>query len=466
MPETARRILDIGCAAGRLGEAIKQRQSAHVTGIELDEVAAQESRTRLDEVIVGNVEEMDSANGSATFDCILCGDILEHLEDAEGVLTRARTWLAPGGRRIASIPNVRHHSVIRSLLDGNWTYGSAGLLDRDHVRFFTRREIERVFHDAGFQIDQMQFVPGPGYDEWQQQGRPGKVSVGRLHIGGLTAEQAEEFYVYQFLVVAEPEVNKPLTPNPSPRARGEGRISNPSPPRGRGEGVRGLGRTQAGTNGRMNFTQNFITDFDEFDFRGEPFAFARFGDGERAICEGRFVQAQDGWSYSGEKSQFAAELNAALRINAPNYCLGISDACCDPASKDWYLRQITIPLEQLTFANIFVNWNYRRFRQLDLNGMAIVSSGHGDFCVPDDLVHENFDIDRLVDQLLTGDRPILVAAGPASCIIVHKYWLRADPNRRQTIVDVGSAIDELTKGRKTRQYQMPGTRTAELICAW
>jgi len=216
----------------------------------------------------------------------------------------------------------------------------------------------------------------------------------------------------------------------------------------------------------MQFTQNFITDFDEFDFRGEPFAFARFGDGERAICEGRFVQAQDGWSYSGEQSQFAADLNAALRFNAPNYCLGISDACCDAASKEWYLRQITLPLEQLTFANIFVNWNYRRFRQLDLNGMAIVSSGHGDFRVPDDLVCGNFDIDALVTQLLAVDRPILVAAGPASCIIVHKYWLRADPARRQTIVDVGSAIDEMTKGRKTRQYQIPGTRTAELICTW
>ena len=40
------------------------------------------------------------------------------------------------------------------------------------------------------------------------------------------------------------------------------------------------------------------------------------------------------------------------------------------------------------------------------------------------------------------------------------------PDQRQVIVDVGSAIDELTKGRKTRGYQVPGTRTAELVCTW
>lgn len=58
----------------------------------------------------------------------------------------------------------------------------------------------------------------------------------------------------------------------------------------------------------------------------------------------------------------------------------------------------------------------------------------------------------------------LVSAGPASAVIIHKYWQRA--RRKQTIVDVGSAIDERLKGCKTRPYQQPGTRTSELICQW
>src|SRR5206468_6051802 len=79
VPETARRILDIGCAAGRLGEAIKQRQAANVTGIELDESAAEEARSRLDTVVAGNIEEIDPGFSPHNFDCVVCGDILEHL---------------------------------------------------------------------------------------------------------------------------------------------------------------------------------------------------------------------------------------------------------------------------------------------------------------------------------------------------------------------------------------------------
>ena len=60
---------------------------------------------------------------------------------------------APDGRLVASIPNVRHHSVVRSLLEGNWTYESAGLARPTHLRFFTRREIEKLFFRAGFAID-------------------------------------------------------------------------------------------------------------------------------------------------------------------------------------------------------------------------------------------------------------------------------------------------------------------------
>jgi 2-polyprenyl-3-methyl-5-hydroxy-6-metoxy-1,4-benzoquinol methylase len=455
IPSDATRVLDVGCGGGRLGEAIKQRQTAHVTGIELNDGAAEQARNRLDAVVVGNVEEMELTFDRGSFDCIVCGDILEHLEDAERVLTRIRSWLRPDGCLVASIPNVRHHSILRSLLDGNWTYEAAGLLDRDHVRFFTRREIEQMFRDTGFAVKEVQFVPGAGYEEWQQHGRPGAVRVGRLHVGGLAPEQAEEFYIYQFLVVAVP-----LKTNVSAERVADGRDSAAE----HRSATNRNGRRNV--NGRMRFTQNFITDFDQFDFWGQTFAFVRFGDGERAICAGEPVECRDGWKHDGSATQFAEDLNASLRFNNPDYYIGISDGCCDRRSRDWFLSKITAPMEQVTFANIFVNWNYRRFRQLELSGTFVVSSAGGDLTVPDDLVTGEYDIDAIVDQLLHVDRPILLAAGPASCIIAHKYWLRAEPHRRQAIVDVGSAIDEWTKGRKTRQYQFPGSGTAERICAW
>ena len=111
--------------------------------------------------------------------------------------------MKPDGALVASIPNVRHHSVVRSVLEGNWTYESAGLLDRTHLRFFTRREIEKLFFRAGFAVDEMRSVIGPGDHDTVSKLR-GTVQVGRLSIGGLSDRDAAEFYTYQYLVRARP----------------------------------------------------------------------------------------------------------------------------------------------------------------------------------------------------------------------------------------------------------------------
>ena len=147
--------------------------------------------------------QLDPPFPSGRFDAIVCGDILEHLRDPDRLLRQARTWLTPDGTLVASIPNVRHHSVVRSVLEGNWTYESAGLLDRTHLRFFTRREIEKLFFRAGFAIDEMRSVIGPGDRDAVDHLR-GAVQVGRLAIGGLSEREAAEFYAYQYLVRARP----------------------------------------------------------------------------------------------------------------------------------------------------------------------------------------------------------------------------------------------------------------------
>jgi 2-polyprenyl-3-methyl-5-hydroxy-6-metoxy-1,4-benzoquinol methylase len=202
VPDSARRVLDVGCGAGRLGEAIKGRQQAEVVGIELNEEAAGLATQRLDQVLVGDVEELALDFQPGEFDTVICGDILEHLREPERFLRRGRQWLASEGCLIASIPNVRHHSVICSLLQGNWTYESAGLLDRTHLRFFTRREIEKLFVRAGFAIDGMWSVTAPGDDAGRNQ--PGPVQLGRLCMNGLSEQDTAEFYTYQFLVRARP----------------------------------------------------------------------------------------------------------------------------------------------------------------------------------------------------------------------------------------------------------------------
>jgi 2-polyprenyl-3-methyl-5-hydroxy-6-metoxy-1,4-benzoquinol methylase len=482
VPPTARRVLEVGCGAGKLGESIKLRQDAEVVGIELVPEAAERARDRLDEVHLGDAETLPLDFTDEPFDCVVCGDVLEHMREPETFLRRVRGWLEPDGVLVASIPNVRHHSIVSALLEGNWTYEPAGLLDETHLRFFTRSDILDLFEDAGYANADLKIIPGSGYEQWQEQGYPGEVQVGRLHVAGLVPQDAEEFFVYQYLLVARPSssvqeelpaddhhskpdsndpvdaVHEPAAPAASGASLilvGEDSTEKPNPSR----------TTHQRGSGRMRFTQEFLADFDQFDFFGRPFAFVRFGDGERSICRGAPITNCDGWAYDGSRSQFAVDLNASLAYNDSSYYIGISDSCCDPRAHEWLLQRVTVPLEQVTFANIFVNANYRRFRKLDLSKTALVSSEGGEFTVPEHLINSDFDLDALVEQLLCVDRPILVAAGPASCILIHKYWMRAGENR-QTIVDIGSALDEVIKGRRTRSYHHPGSPTANRVCRW
>jgi GT2 family glycosyltransferase/tetratricopeptide (TPR) repeat protein/SAM-dependent methyltransferase len=204
IPLSARKVLDIGCGAGRLGEALKARQPAEVVGLECVEEVARVARGRLDQVFAGDVEQLELPFPPGSFDVVVCGDVLEHLRNPAHLLERVRRWLRPEGRLVASIPNTRHHSVVTGLLEGNWTYEPAGLLDATHLRFFTRREIEKLLYRAGFAVQEVRVVPGPGYDEWQAQGFPGEVQAGRLQIRGLAPQEAEEFYAYQYLLSAAP----------------------------------------------------------------------------------------------------------------------------------------------------------------------------------------------------------------------------------------------------------------------
>ncbi|MBI1349395.1 glycosyltransferase [bacterium] len=203
IPPSARAVLDLGCGSGRMGAALNRRQPCTVWGVERHPAAADQARSRLDQVVTADVETLSQLPPEAPpFDAIVCADLLEHLREPRALLERCRTWLSPEGVVIASLPNVQHHSVVTGLLDGNFTYEPAGLLDDDHLRLFTRREIEKLFFRAGYQGLQWQTVPGTGHAEWVVQGRPGTVQIGGLQISGLSSTAAEGFFAYQYLVVA------------------------------------------------------------------------------------------------------------------------------------------------------------------------------------------------------------------------------------------------------------------------
>lgn len=138
-------ILDVGCGAGYFGEFLKSHgHASKVVGIEVDTVAANVASTKLDCVLCANLNvasivEVLKDFDKATFDYIVCADVLEHLIDPWTILVELATFLKPGGRIIISIPNVRHWSVwIPLVINGHWDYRESGIMDKTHLRFFTR----------------------------------------------------------------------------------------------------------------------------------------------------------------------------------------------------------------------------------------------------------------------------------------------------------------------------------------
>jgi 2-polyprenyl-3-methyl-5-hydroxy-6-metoxy-1,4-benzoquinol methylase len=159
VPETCQRILDVGCAVGMVGKALKcNRADRYIVGIEVNPEVAQHARARLDEVLVGDVEELDLDRYVGYFDCIIYADILEHLRDPWGLLKAQRRLLVEDGYVVASIPNVQYYYILLHLVRGRWPYADRGVLDRTHLRFFTLREIKALFVNTGFEIHYIERV--------------------------------------------------------------------------------------------------------------------------------------------------------------------------------------------------------------------------------------------------------------------------------------------------------------------
>ena len=101
---------------------------------------------------------MDMPYEEEQFDCVIFGDVLEHLFDPWAVIEKVKPYIKENGVILASIPNVAHISVLAPLLAGNWTYTEYGLLDKTHIRFFTFNEMLRMFLKAGYSISKVDRV--------------------------------------------------------------------------------------------------------------------------------------------------------------------------------------------------------------------------------------------------------------------------------------------------------------------
>ena len=208
LPKSASLVMDVGCGDGATSRWLKTVLPGVVTvGVEIDPRAARTAAEVLDELVVadldGGLQALDAFAGRV--DVLLLLDVLEHLRDPWDRLANFSRLLSPNGVVVASVPNVRNLKVLLPLLlKGEWSYRDAGILDRSHLRFFTRGSAVALFESAGFVVERV-MATGPL--------RPARVrslrgllamSANRLLFGAL-----EPFVAHQYVLRAASRAGRP-----------------------------------------------------------------------------------------------------------------------------------------------------------------------------------------------------------------------------------------------------------------
>lgn len=159
-------ILDVGCACGDIGYILHKYKKCKVYGIENNhksiEIAhSQHVYEQIWECDLNNINLEKYTNYYNYFDCIIFGDILEHLYNPKETLSKLLHFLKIDGSIILSIPNIGHSSIKALLLNDYFIYTPTGLLDNTHIRFFTKNSIILLLTQLGLQINKCEAVSAP-----------------------------------------------------------------------------------------------------------------------------------------------------------------------------------------------------------------------------------------------------------------------------------------------------------------
>ncbi len=199
MPTSARRVVEVGCMHGALARAFRERNpGVHYTGIDIDADYTHVARQSCDLALDGDIEHFTPPAFNALFpsDCWVFGDCLEHLRDPWRLLRRIRENITSEGCLVTCIPNAQHWSVQMRLATGLFRYEDSGLLDRTHIRWFTRVTMMEMFASNGWRIES-------GVARRLPQQPPAALLQGIAAIAraaGADAEQAvEDAQVFQYL---------------------------------------------------------------------------------------------------------------------------------------------------------------------------------------------------------------------------------------------------------------------------
>jgi 2-polyprenyl-3-methyl-5-hydroxy-6-metoxy-1,4-benzoquinol methylase len=154
-----RRVLEVGCSSGYFTKHLCD-QGCIVTGIEIDQEAAQKAESFVESIIAADVEDPGIWHKlSQKFDVVIFMHVLEHLVDPWRVLSNAKEVIAKDGFILVLLPNVACWQIRKQFFfRGYFQYQKYGILDLAHLRFFTYYTAQDLLKEAGYVIKEYEIM--------------------------------------------------------------------------------------------------------------------------------------------------------------------------------------------------------------------------------------------------------------------------------------------------------------------
>lgn len=194
-------VLDLRCGGGPLtGEA----RSLGNTVTAVDRVVSSDVADTVDRLVVADLDDglpAEILDAGERFDTVVVADVFEHIRRPDRLLEQLHAVVSDDARLLTSFPNFAHWYPRLRVILGRFDYDRRGILDNDHVRFFTARSFNRMVRSTGWETTRLTPVGFP-FDVIDRGGRPGGAERVRTVLGRVDRALSRRWpglFAYQYV---------------------------------------------------------------------------------------------------------------------------------------------------------------------------------------------------------------------------------------------------------------------------
>lgn len=153
------KVLEIGVGSGRLANLLSIRKKCRVYCVEKEPAMAGIAKNKCAEMLKLDIETEELPYGNGAFDCIVLGNVLEHMKNPTKILADLKKYLSDDGFLIYSVPNIVNWHSRMTIFFGKFEYAESGVFDKTHLHFYNYNSAKKLAQDAGYRITWLDVTP-------------------------------------------------------------------------------------------------------------------------------------------------------------------------------------------------------------------------------------------------------------------------------------------------------------------